>query len=101
MTNLEKQISRRTRGAYAVLRAGHPRQIVLTMAPGDLLIFREAGCRTKFTYAAFRNAIHAKARADAIARKLKRKGFTATAACRKRIQRRRDAAAVNQPGKVT
>jgi hypothetical protein len=78
MTPLVKNVSRRTRGFYEVLCAGYPRQIIVTLAPGDLLIFREAGCRTKFTYpidSAFRNAIHAKARADVVARKLNRKGL--------------------------
>lgn len=48
MTLLEKPVHRKTRGAYSVLYA-RPRQIIVSLMPGDLLQFREAGRRTKYT----------------------------------------------------
>ena len=74
MTTLTKPVTRRTRGAYAVLYP-RPRQIIVTLAQGDLLEFREAGRRARFPLpidAAFRQAVRVKAvaeMADRIARK--------------------------------
>lgn len=48
MTLLEKPVRRKTRGAYSVLYS-RPRQIVVSLMPGDFLEFREAGRRAKFT----------------------------------------------------
>lgn len=47
MTSLEKPVRRKTRGAYSVLYA-RPRQIVVSLMPGDFIEFREAGRRAKF-----------------------------------------------------
>lgn len=47
MTLLEKPVRRKTRGAYSVLYS-RPRQIVVSLMPGDFLEFREAGRRAKF-----------------------------------------------------
>lgn len=59
MTNLEKKITRKTRGAYRILYQ-QPRQIVAALCPGDLLEFREAGRRARYSLpidAAFRLAV--------------------------------------------
>lgn len=76
MTTLAKPVTRRTRGAYAVLYL-KPRAIVVSLAEGDLLEFREAGRRQKWTLpidAAFRYAVRLKAFADATERRQRRKG---------------------------
>lgn len=75
MTTLDKPVTRRTRGAYAVLYR-QPRQIVTTLAPGDLLEFRESGRRQKWLLpidAAFRQAVSNAARAAAAERRARRK----------------------------
>lgn len=48
MTTLEKAVHRKTRGAYSVLYV-RPRQIVVSLLPGDLIQFREAGGRKRYT----------------------------------------------------
>lgn len=48
MTSFGKPIHRRTRGLYAVLYR-KARHIVVTLAPGDLIQFREAGRRTRWS----------------------------------------------------
>lgn len=48
MTNLEKPVHRKTRGAYSILYT-RPEKIVVSLLPGDLLQFRNAGRRVKFT----------------------------------------------------
>lgn len=75
MTNLEKKIQRKTRGAYRVLYQ-QPRQIIAALCPGDLLEFREHGRRARFTLpidAAFKLAVRIQAAADAAERKKQRK----------------------------
>jgi len=70
MTTLTRPVTRRTRGAYSVLYP-RPRQIIVTLANGDLLEFREAGRRAKWMLpieAAFRQAVRAKAASDLAAR---------------------------------
>jgi hypothetical protein len=74
-------VRRRTRGAYSTLYR-QPRQIAVSLEPGDLICFREVGRRQKFMLAAddaFRIAIrHEAARAAReriAARKLKRKTY--------------------------
>lgn len=47
MTTLTKPIHRKTRGAYSTLYA-RPRQIVISLLPGDLIQFREAGRRQRY-----------------------------------------------------
>lgn len=67
MTNLEKKITRKTRGAYRILYQ-QPRQIVVSLCPGDLLEFREAGRRARFVLpidAAFSAAVRIDAAAKA------------------------------------
>lgn len=74
-TQLNRPVTRKTRGSYAVLYR-KPRPIVVTLCLGDYLEFREHGRRTKFQLpldTAFRSAIHAKARADAADKRAKRK----------------------------
>jgi hypothetical protein len=67
MTIIARPVTRRTRGAYAVLYH-QPRPIVVTLAEGDLLEFRETGRRTKWTLpieTAFRQAVRVHAIANA------------------------------------
>ena len=67
MTSLDKPVTRRTRGAYPVLFR-QPRQVVVSLAPGDLLVFREAGRRASWSIpidSAFKYAVRVKAFADA------------------------------------
>lgn len=71
----KKTIHRKTRGAYSTLYS-RPRQIVVSICPGDLLTFREAGTRTRFTLpidACMKQAIRVKANADLIEKKKARK----------------------------
>jgi hypothetical protein len=49
MTSLDKPVKRLTREAYRVLYVGKPRQVVVALHPGDVIVFREHGCKTKFT----------------------------------------------------
>ncbi len=49
MTSLTKPIHRKTRLAYAVLYAGKPRPIIVSLEPGDIITFREAGRRHVWT----------------------------------------------------
>jgi len=68
MTNLHRNVSRRTRLEYSVLFP-KPAKIVVTLALGDILIFREARRRhrwalpinTAFLYAVRRQADHDRA----------------------------------------
>ena len=75
MTNLDRPVRRRTRDAYSVLRP-KAEKIVVTLAPGDLLVFRKE--RGRQTWAlpievAFRAAVHRQAARDATDKKLKRR----------------------------
>lgn len=45
MTSLTKAVRRKTRRAYAVLYVNDPRPIVVSLEPGDVITFREAGRR--------------------------------------------------------
>ena len=80
MTVLENIVNRKTRGAYSTLYA-RPRQIVVSLIPGDFIEFREAGAKPRFCVpidGMFRHAIRLKALSDAAekrkARMAKRKG---------------------------
>ena len=75
MTNLDRPVRRRTREAYPVLRP-KAEKIVVTLAPGDLLVFRKERGRQTWSLpieAAFRAAVHRQAARDAADKKLKRR----------------------------
>lgn len=76
MTELQKRVSRKTALSYSVLYA-KPRQIVVTLVPGDILEFREHGRRGRWCLAvdtAFRYAVRLAAlSAAAEKRRLKNK----------------------------
>lgn len=68
MTPLRKDVRRKTTGQYRVLYS-QSREIVVTLKPGDIIEFREAGRRSGFPLAidtAFRYAL--KLHSDAAAR---------------------------------
>jgi len=74
MTNLNRNVSRRTRAAYAVLFA-RPARIVVTLAPGDVLHFRHERRRRSWALpieAAFRTAVHRQSTRDAAQKKGRR-----------------------------
>lgn len=80
MTPLRKSVKRRTVNQYRVLY-NQPREIVVTLRPGDIIEFREAGRRQSYSLAintAFSYALklHADAllRAKKEARKLRKAG---------------------------
>lgn len=50
MTDLKKNISRVSRGL--IREAGQHRQIVIELAPPDVLYFRAKGCRRKYSLTA-------------------------------------------------
>lgn len=63
MTTLDRTVTRRTAGEYRVLYA-KARPIVVSLAPGDMLVFRELGRRDRWTLpiaTAFRIAVRAAA----------------------------------------
>lgn len=75
MTNLDKQVRRKTRGVYRVLYQV-PRAIVVSLMAGDILEFREAGRRRRYQLAidtAFRYAVRLKAEQTRLERKQARK----------------------------
>ena len=45
MTSLTRAVRRKTRFPYAVLYAGKTRPIIVSLEPGDVITFREAGRR--------------------------------------------------------
>lgn len=45
MTSLTKPVRRKTRRSYAVLYVNDARPIVVSLEPGDVITFREAGRR--------------------------------------------------------
>ena len=49
MIEIKKPVARNTRDEYTVLRSCKARRIVVTLAPGDLLEFREQGCRLRWS----------------------------------------------------
>jgi hypothetical protein len=60
MTTLRKPVRRLTAAAYAVLHHRRLRQIVVSLEPGDVLVFREKGRRTRYSLpvdGAFRYAV--------------------------------------------
>jgi len=71
MTTLNNPVRRRTRDAYPVLRP-KPDKIVITLFPGDVLVFRKERGRQEWYLpiaVAFRAAVHRKAAHEASARK--------------------------------
>lgn len=75
MTPMQKPVHRVTRGAYRVLYS-QPRQIVVTLAPGDLIEFREHGRRQRWALpvdSAFRQAVRNAALAVAREKRARRK----------------------------
>ena len=48
MTRLEKQVSRKTKFTYKVLY-NQPREIIVSLTPGDVIEFREAGRKQRFS----------------------------------------------------
>ena len=75
MTNLDRPVRRRTRAAYPVLRP-KAEKIVVTLAPGDLLVFRKERGRQTWSLpieAAFRAAVHRQAARDVAEKKLRRR----------------------------
>lgn len=60
MTTLTRIVRRKTRYSYSVLYVGAARPIVVSLEPGDVIAFREAGRRHRWTLAidrAFRQAV--------------------------------------------
>lgn len=75
MTTLTRRVSRATRKAYEVSGAKNARRIVVTLAPGDLLEFKEIRRRERWTLnidTAFKYAVRMKAFADGAAKWRKR-----------------------------
>lgn len=71
MTNLLRPVRRRTCDAYPVLRP-KPEKIVITLFPGDVLVFRCARRRQEWYLpiaAAFRTAVYRQAARDAAKKK--------------------------------
>lgn len=66
MTSLDKPVHRKTRGAYSTMYQ-RPRQIVVSLLPGDFLEFREAGRRIRYRVpidGIFKHAIRLKLLSD-------------------------------------
>lgn len=75
MIEIRKPVKRRTAAVYRVLY-NQPRHIVVTLAPGDVLQFREAGRREVFPLPvdrAFKFAVRLKADALAAEKRAARK----------------------------
>jgi hypothetical protein len=75
MTPLVKPVRRKTQGEYRIL-FNQSRKIVVTLAPGDVLEFREAGRRAKFLLPiprAFQYAVRLTADAERARKKAERK----------------------------
>ncbi len=71
MTNLNFPVRRRTCDAYPVLRH-KPEKIVVTLSPGDVLVFRKERGRHEWYLsiaAAFRTAVYQQAARDAADKK--------------------------------
>lgn len=80
MTPLTKKVRRKTMAEYRVLYS-RPRAIIVTLAPGDILEFREAGCRKSFPVAisrAFSYAVRLHAEAERTKRVAERKARKGT-----------------------
>ena len=66
MTSLTKAVRRKTRFPYAVLYSGKARPIIVSLEPGDVITFREAGRRQVWSVPvdqAFRQAVRDTAQA--------------------------------------
>lgn len=75
MTSLNKPVHRVTVEKYAVLYYGKARQIVCTLDKGDVLVFREHGCRARFSLpieAAFKYAVRLSAMQAAAAKRVEK-----------------------------
>jgi Leu/Phe-tRNA-protein transferase len=51
MISLNRPVRRRTRRSYSVLYSSEPRTIVVSLEPGDVITFREAGRRQTWSVA--------------------------------------------------
>jgi hypothetical protein len=72
MTSLTKAVRRKTRFPYTVLYSGEARPIIVSLEPGDVISFREAGRRQTWSLPIdrmFRQAV----RETAIAQRRERK----------------------------
>jgi hypothetical protein len=74
MTSLNKPVRRKTRWSYSVLYAHDSRPIVVSLEPGDVVTFREAGRRQVWSLPvdrmfrqAVREAVHVKRRNQKVA----------------------------------
>lgn len=74
-TVLSKPTTRQTRGVYRVLYASKSREIIVTLLPGDIMEFREKGCRARFALpieSAFKFAVRMTAMRAAAEKKIKK-----------------------------
>jgi hypothetical protein len=74
MTSLNKPVRRKTRWSYSVLYAHDSRPIVVSLEPGDVVTFREAGRRHVWSVPVdrmFRQAVREAALAEHRARRQK------------------------------
>ena len=75
MTSLTKAVRRVTRDTYTVLYTGDARSIVVSLEPGDVMTFREAGRRQTWSLPIdrmFRQAVREAALAQRRERKARR-----------------------------
>jgi len=75
MTSLTKAVRRVTRRTYTVLYTGEARPIVVSLEPGDVITFREAGRRQTWSLPIdrmFRQAVREAAQAQRRERKERR-----------------------------
>jgi len=73
VTELTKAVRRKTRRPYGVLYAGEPRPIIVSLEPGDVVCFREAGRRQVWTLPIdrmFRQAVRESTRLARTSRKM-------------------------------
>jgi hypothetical protein len=66
VTSLTKAVRRKTRWTYSVLYSGDARPIVVSLEPGDVITFREAGRRQTWSLPVdrmFRQAVRESAQA--------------------------------------
>lgn len=77
MTSLTKAVRRKTRSSYSVLYAGELRPIVVSLEPGDVITFREAGRRHVWSLPIdrmFRQAVREAAQASRREKKSSKRG---------------------------
>jgi len=82
MTSLTRAVRRKTRFPYAVLYAGKTRPIIVSLEPGDVITFREAGRRHVWSVPIdriFRQAVREAAVAQRRERKSRRRSQLQTA----------------------